>query len=169
MVQLVRRCPPALLGLVALENWPRPTPRSETRVLPVVRQRCWRWWRFRPPPFWSLDGALALHDVRVKLPLAVGGLVLLAARGSAPCRPAPWTGSFVAAAFGAVAATATIVVLDLVEGAPFGGQGALPVHLASIRALVGGVAPAGLNVPALEGVVTVDGGLRLLAWFWTES
>lgn len=119
--------------------------------------------------FWSLDGALALHDVRVKLPLAVGGLVLLAARGSALLSARSMDRVLRCAAFSAVAATATIVVLDLVEGAPFGGRSASR-FISHIRfglwwaVLLPLIASRLSRTWSLLAVASA-----FLAWFWTES
>ena len=84
---------------------------------------------------WSLDRALALHDVRVKLPLAVGGLVLLAARGSTMLNTDSVRRILRCAVFSATAATWTLVFLDVLDGNLWRTP-CFPVHFShSIRAL----------------------------------
>ncbi|MEC7114035.1 MAG: hypothetical protein VXW79_03625, partial [Bacteroidota bacterium] len=161
----------ALLGLVALVELAQPHRRvPETRfsrlsglaLLALVVLSA-------ASTFWSLDGALALHDVRVKLPLAVGGLVLLAARGSALLSAGSMDRVLRCAAFSAGAATATIVVLDLVEGAPFGGRSASR-FISHIRfglwwaVLLPLIASRLSRTWSLLAVASA-----FLAWFWTES
>lgn len=161
----------ALLGLVALLELAQPL-----RRLPDSR-----FWRLSglalvalvalsgASSFWSLDGALALRDVRVKLPLAVGGLVLLAARGSALLSARSFDRVLRCAAFSAVAASVTVVVLDLLDGPPFGGRSASR-FISHIRfglwwAVLLPLVAARLSQTWTLLAVAFAG----LTWFWTES
>lgn len=72
---------------------------------------------------WSSEPNLALHDVRVKLPLLVGGLVLLS-RGPVLLSDRGRRAVLSCAAFSAVLASVTVVVLDLADGGGWGGRSA---------------------------------------------
>lgn len=72
---------------------------------------------------WSADLGLALRDARVKLPLLVGGLVLLS-RGSVRLSSQRRQAILHCAAFSAVLASVAVVVLDLADGGPWGGRSA---------------------------------------------
>ena len=72
---------------------------------------------------WSADSGLALNDVRVKLPLLVGGLVLLS-RGAFQLPDRGQKAVLHCAAFSAVLASVAVVVLDLADGGGWGGRSA---------------------------------------------
>ena len=69
---------------------------------------------------WSEDAAQAWNDVRIKLPLLVGGLVLLASRGESFLSEGSVRRVVQCAAFSAALASLTLIVLDVSNGAPYG-------------------------------------------------
>lgn len=72
---------------------------------------------------WGGNGTAALHDVRVKLPLAVGGGVMLVMAKQAIGWSTREVQSIVRwAVFSAALATASLVLLDVLDGVPNGGR-----------------------------------------------
>lgn len=72
---------------------------------------------------WGGDWTSGLHDVRVKLPLLAGGLAMVAMSGEAPeVRRQSGVWVLGLAVFSAATATASIVVLDLMDGGVDGGR-----------------------------------------------
>lgn len=72
---------------------------------------------------WGGGGAAVLHDVRVKLPLVVGALAMMAMAGDGRRMEEGRVGLVLRlAAFSAMAATLTLVLLDLADGGALGGR-----------------------------------------------
>lgn len=118
---------------------------------------------------WSEDAALAWNDVRIKLPLLVGGLVLLAARGSAILSEGSVRRVVHCAAFSAALATAALIVLDLANGAPFGGRPS-SVFISHIRLGLWWAVLLPWAVRWLpRSMAWLFVGLAFVTWFWTES
>ena len=117
---------------------------------------------------WS-DPMLALNDVRVKLPLAVAGMALLAAKNGSYLSRLSVERVLKCAVFSAGLSTACIVCLDLWDGQPFGGRSASR-FISHIRF---GLWWAAL-LPLASGVLNKYWGwssvfFAVLAWTWTES
>ena len=118
---------------------------------------------------WSEDAALAWNDVRIKLPLLVGGLVLLAARGGAILSEGSVRRVVHCAAFSAALATAALIVLDLANGAPFGGRPS-SVFISHIRLGLWWAVLLPWAVRWLPRTMAwLFVGLAFVTWFWTES
>lgn len=119
---------------------------------------------------WSGDVAASLNDVRVKLPLAAGGLALVAMARESVWPPARWVdGVLKLGLASAVIATLAVVFLDVWNGGDFGGRQASR-FISHIRfglwwALLLPWVCHRLGAPwrwlALAGA--------LLAWSWMES
>ena len=71
---------------------------------------------------WSRDLWMALDDARIKLPLLVGGVALLAGRGGAILPNYAGRVILKCAVVSAGVATLSLVFLDVLDGAPFGGR-----------------------------------------------
>jgi len=118
---------------------------------------------------WSEEPSTAWNDVRVKLPMLVGGLTLLAGRGTTLLPRYAILDLVKCAVFSAGLATLAVVFLDLWDGAPHGGREASR-FISHIRfglwwAVLLPWAVRWLSGPwALFSVV-----LAFLTWFWTES
>ena len=159
----------ALLGGVALWTWislrhhrDDPVPRMGW---PLMGQVLW----IGSSALWSEAPVEALDQVRVTLPLWIGGL-------------AAWVGTthrdrvqvnvarvMQCAAFSAMLATASLVILDVLDGAPFGGRAASR-FISHIRF---GLWWAVLLPWAVYRLPRIWGALAILfagvAWSWTES
>lgn len=118
---------------------------------------------------WSEDAAQAWNDVRIKLPLLVGGMALLASRGEAFLSEGSTRRVVQCAAFSAVLASVNLIGLDLANGAPFGGRPS-SVFISHIRlglwwAVLLPWAVRWLSRP----MAMVFAGMAVVTWFWTES
>lgn len=118
---------------------------------------------------WSADPFLAVNDARIKLPLAVGGLVLLALP-EAMILSAPFKRIVLkCAVFSAGCAAWVIVGMDLLDGLPHGGRAASR-FISHIRfgiwwAVLLPFAAAWLSRPW----AMLAAACAALTWFWTES
>jgi len=118
---------------------------------------------------WSEDAAQAWNDVRIKLPLLVGGLVLLGSKGEVVLSEGSVRRIVHCAAFSAALASLTLIVLDVSNGAPYGGRPS-SVFISHIRfglwwAVLLPLAVRWLTRPMALLIV----GMALVTWFWTES
>ena len=118
---------------------------------------------------WSDLPNLALHDARIKLPLLVGGMALLASGRTGGLSVHSMEIVLKCAVVSAVLATVCIVCMDLLEGFPFGGRQSSR-FISHIRfglwwaVLLPWIAIA-LPRLWLFGAVF----FALVAWTWTES
>lgn len=118
---------------------------------------------------WSEDAALAWNDVRIKLPLLVGGLALLASRGGAILSEGSVRRVAHCAAFSAALASVTLIVLDLANGAPFGGRPS-SVFISHIRLGLWWAVLLPWAVRSLtRSLALLFVGMAFATWFWTES
>lgn len=118
---------------------------------------------------WSRDLWMALDDARIKLPLLVGGVALLAGRGGAILPNYAGRVILKCAVVSAGVATLSLVFLDVLDGAPFGGRHASR-YISHIRfglwwAVLLPWASKWLS--KREALIVL--GLSMLTWFWTES
>lgn len=118
---------------------------------------------------WSEDAALAWNDVRIKLPLLVGGLVLLASRGGVFLTAGSVSRIVRCAAFSAALASVTLIVLDLSAGAPFGGRSS-SVFISHIRFGLWWAVLLPWAVRWLpRSLALLFVFMAFVTWFWTES
>lgn len=118
---------------------------------------------------WSMDVAGALQDVRVKLPLLVAGLAWWAGstRSNAVRIDVPLV--LRCAAFSAMLASCTLVVWDVLEGAPYGGRSASR-FISHIRfGLWWAVLLPWVTHHLSRGWAWMATITALLTWTWTES
>ena len=116
------------LGLTALtrwKRWQRPFPKNtEARALRTAGMSLFLLVVWSGVSFlWGGDGPATLHDVRVKLPLAVGGMAMwVMGHESERQEGEVWNGVLKLAVFSSLAAAFSIVFLDLLDGGPSGGR-----------------------------------------------
>ena len=118
---------------------------------------------------WSEDAAQAWNDARIKLPLLVGGLVLLASSGEAFLSEGATKRIVLCAAFSVALASLTLIALDVLNGAPYGGRPS-SVFISHIRFGLWWAVLLPLAVrwlPRFMALVFV--GMAFVTWFWTES
>lgn len=118
---------------------------------------------------WSEDAAQAWNDVRIKLPLLVGGLVLLASRGESFLSEGSARRVVQCAALSAALASLALIVLDVSNGAPYGGRPS-SVFISHIRFGLwwAVLLPSAVRwLPRSMALLFV--GMAFVTWFWTES
>lgn len=159
------------LGLVALIECAKPIGRAPER-----RYYLWSGWALVAVVLlsalssaWSRDSWMALDDARIKLPLLVGGVALLSGRGGTVLPHYASRVILKCAVVSAGLATLSLVFLDVLDGAPYGGRHASR-FISHIRFGLWWVVLlpwASKWLSRTEALVVL--GLAMLTWFWTES
>lgn len=159
------------LGLVALVELANPVRRDSEG-----RYSLWSGWALvgvvllsACSAFRSEDAWVALEDARIKLPLLVGGLALLSGRGSSvlPRYASPII--LKCAVVSAGMATLSVVLLDVLDGSPYGGRMASR-FISHIRfGLWWAVLLPWASRWLSRSETTIVLILALVTWFWTES